>query len=395
VKFYSADVVFPIDAPSIPKGLLVTENDGTIIDCLGPEHPEYNLQNAENLQGWLVPGFVNAHCHLELSHLKNRIPQHTGLDGFVEDLMHLKRIPDFEKQESIAAADKEMLANGIVAVGDISNGSDSFEVKAASKIQYFTFIERYGFNPAAAESSFETGNALLKILKQLPKNTAGNLTPHANYSISIPLLQKIVNQLEEEKGVFTIHNQESMSENELFQFKTGKMVERFKRMNIPIEKFEVTGKTSLASLLQFFPSKIPIQLVHNTFSSEKDIQQAIAHNRQTYFCLCPGANLFIENMLPPVELIRAFTNQLTIGTDSLASNNQLDIVEEIILLQNAFPKISTEEMLKWGTLNGAKFLGFSNHLGSFTKGKKPGIVNLTDINAFSFKINSRAKKAIN
>lgn len=395
MKFYSADVVFPIDAPSIPKGLLVTENDGTIIDCLGPEHPEYNLQNAENLQGWLVPGFVNAHCHLELSHLKNRIPQHTGLDGFVEDLMHLKRIPDFEKQESIAAADKEMLANGIVAVGDISNGSDSFEVKAASKIQYFTFIERYGFNPAAAESSFETGNALLKILKQLPKNTAGNLTPHANYSISIPLLQKIVNQLEEEKGVFTIHNQESMSENELFQFKTGKMVERFKRMNIPIEKFEVTGKTSLASLLQFFPSKIPIQLVHNTFSSEKDIQQAIAHNRQTYFCLCPGANLFIENMLPPVELIRAFTNQLTIGTDSLASNNQLDIVEEIILLQNAFPKISTEEMLKWGTLNGAKFLGFSNHLGSFTKGKKPGIVNLTDINAFSFKINSRAKKAIN
>ena len=394
MKFYSADVVFPIDTASIPNGLLVTEDDGTIIACLSPEHPDYSLQNAEILTGWLVPGFVNAHCHLELSHLKNKIPQHTGLDGFVMDLMRLNNASDAEKQKAMQAADAEMLANGIVAVGDISNGSDSFKIKAVSKIQYFTFIERFGFSPAAADVAFESGRNLLEKLKQLPQNNQGNLTPHANYSVSIPLLKKIVNQLEMENGIFTIHNQESASENEFFQFKTGKMVERFEKMNIPLDHFEASRKSSLETLLHYFPSKIPSQLVHNTFSSELDIQKAIQQNSNIYFCLCPAANIYIENKLPNLEWIRKNTNQITIGTDSLASNSQLDIVEELIILQNANPEIRIEELLKWGTLNGADYLGFSRKLGSFTKGKKPGIVNLLDVNTFSYKINSSSKKAI-
>ena len=394
MKFYSADVVFPIETASIPNGLLVTEDDGTIIACLSPEHPDYSLQNAEILTGWLVPGFVNAHCHLELSHLKNKIPQHTGLDGFVQDLMRLNIASDREKQEAIQAADAEMLANGIVAVGDISNGSDSFELKGASKIQYFTFIERFGFNPVAADIALESGKTLLEVLRQLPQNNQGNLAPHANYSVSIPLLRKIVHQLEIEKGIFTIHNQESESENEFFQFKTGKMVERFEKMNIPLSHFEASGKSSLETMLPYFPSKIPLQLVHNTFSSELDIQKAIQQNSNTYFCLCPAANIYIENKLPNLEWIRRNTNQITIGTDSLASNSQLDILEELIILQNAFPGIPADELLKWGTLNGANYLGFSESLGSFSKGKKPGIFNLLDVNSFSYKINSSAKKAI-
>jgi cytosine/adenosine deaminase-related metal-dependent hydrolase len=394
VKFNSADVVFPIDTASIPNGLLVTEDDGTIIACLSPDHPDYNLQNAEIHKGWLVPGFVNAHCHLELSHLKNKIPQHTGLDGFVQDLMRLNNASDAEKQEAMQAADAEMQANGIVAVGDISNGSDSFALKGVSKIQYFTFIERFGFNPAAADIAFESGKTLLELLKQLPQNKQGNLAPHANYSVSIPLLRKIVHQLEIEKGIFTIHNQESASENEFFQFKTGKMVERFERMNIPLSHFEASGKSSLETMLPYFPSNIPLQLVHNTFSSELDIQKAIQQNSNTYFCLCPAANIYIENKLPNLEWIRRNSNQITIGTDSLASNSQLDIVEELIILQNANPEIPVNELLKWGTLNGANYLGFSKRFGSFSKGKKPGIFNLLDVNSFSYKINSGAKKAI-
>ena len=119
MKFYSADVVFPIETASIPNGLLVTEDYGTIIACLSPDHPDYSLQNAEIHKGWLVPGFVNAHCHLELSHLKNKIPQHTGLDGFVQDLMRLNNASDAEKQKAMQAADAEMQANGIVAVVEL------------------------------------------------------------------------------------------------------------------------------------------------------------------------------------------------------------------------------------------------------------------------------------
>jgi len=394
VKFYSADIVFPIDAPKVPNGLLVTEDDGTILDCLSQDDINYSLNNAEILNGWLVPGFVNAHCHLELSQLKNKIPQHTGLDGFVMELMGLNGISESEKQQAIYEADAEMQRNGIVAVGDISNGSDSFAVKEKSEIQYYTFIERFGFNPDNADLVFEKGVALLEQLKQLSRNVSGNLTPHSNYSVSISLLKKIVKKLEEDNGIFSIHNQESASENELFQFKTGKMLERFEKMKIPISHFAANGKSALASLLEYFPSQLPVQLVHNTFSNELDIQQAIKNNRQTFFCLCPGANLYIENRLPPALLLRKYTHQLTIGTDSLASNTQLDIVSEIIHLQNGFIEIPIEEILKWGTLNGANFLRLSNKLGSFSKGKKPGIVNLLDVNTFSCKINSSSKKTI-
>jgi cytosine/adenosine deaminase-related metal-dependent hydrolase len=394
VKFYSADAVFPIDKASIPNGLLVTENDGTIVTCLSPKHPDYSLQNAEIFNGWLVPGFVNTHCHLELSHLKDLIPKHTGLDGFVLDLMQLKLFKENEKQIAMFAADEEMYANGIVAVGDISNTSDSFNVKANSKLEYFTFIERYGFNPIMADVAFETGKDLIELLRKNSKNNHGSLTPHANYSVSIPLLDKIVNQVEMEKGIFTIHNQESVSENELFQFKTGKMAARFEKMNIPLNHFEAARKSSLETMLPYFPKQIPVQLVHNTFSSESDIEKAIHHNSKTYFCLCPSANLYIENTLPDVSLIRKFTHQITIGTDSLASNNQLDILSEIILLQNANPEIPIEELLKWGTLNGAHFLRLSNKLGSFTNGKKPSIVNIIDVNTNSQKINTPAKKRV-
>jgi cytosine/adenosine deaminase-related metal-dependent hydrolase len=394
VKFYSADIIFPIDAASIPNGLLVTEDDGTIVECISPQHPDYSLQNAEIFTGWLVPGFVNAHCHLELSHLKGKIPKHTGLNGFVQNLMRLNKASDTEKQTAMQAADAEMYANGIAVVGDISNTADSFAVKSNSTLEYFTFIERYGFNPEIAETTVESGKTLLKMLKQLPKNNQGNLAPHANYSVSISLLQKIVQQLEIENGIFTIHNQESASENEFFEFKKGEMVERFARMNIPHNHFEGSGKSALQTMLPHFPSQIPLQLVHNTFSNATDIQNAIHHNNKTYFCLCPAANLYIENRLPDVSLLFRNTNQITIGTDSLASNNILDVVSEIILLQNANPQIPMEEILKWGTLNGANFLGLYAKYGSFTKGKKPRIIHLKDVNSFTCKINSNNKKAI-
>ena len=124
-----------------------------------------------------------------------------------------------------------------------------------------------------------------------------------------------------------------------------------------------------------------IILVHNTFTSEEDVlflQEYHKKNpQQIYFCLCPNANLYIENILPPVHLFRKNNFKIVLGTDSLASNETLSILDEIKTLRKNFPEISLDEMLQWATLNGAKALGFENELGSFDAGKKPGVLNIT------------------
>jgi cytosine/adenosine deaminase-related metal-dependent hydrolase len=101
-----------------------------------------------------------------------------------------------------------------------------------------------------------------------------------------------------------------------------------------------------------------------------------AFNRQTFYCLCPNANLYISNVLPDIHLLMKEQCNIVLGTDSLASNHQLSIAEEIKTIQNNFPGISLETMLQWATINGARALQMDDTLGSFEKGKQPGVLLL-------------------
>jgi len=114
-------------------------------------------------------------------------------------------------------------------------------------------------------------------------------------------------------------------------------------------------------------------LVHNTFSTKADLAYAKTQHQKLYWCLCPNANLYIENNLPDVELMKNEAVKITLGTDSLASNHQLNILAEMYALQRD-KNISFEESLKWATLNGAEFLGIAKAYGSLSVGKKPGII---------------------
>jgi cytosine/adenosine deaminase-related metal-dependent hydrolase len=367
-----ADLVFPIHSPEIEQGMLLLDDHGAVADVLKPGDSGYDHSSAERLNGWLVPGFVNAHCHLELSHLKGKLREKTGLDGFVEELMEFR--PDLTEniQQAMRDADSELTQNGIVAVGDISNGSSSFEIKAASEITYYTFIERFGLDPKKASVSYQSGIQLLELLSKNPKNRLGNLSPHAPYSVSTELFELISDQVSSVNGILSIHNQETQSENELFQTGKGKMHERLLKMGIIKENFSPSGKTSVETVLKFFPSSGKIQLVHNTFTSKRDLDLLETLKDRLFLCLCPGANLYIENQLPDIPLFWKNRFSLTIGTDSLASNSQLSILNELLIIQNSFPEIPVSELFSWASLNGAKLLGLEKELGSFQSGKRPG-----------------------
>ena len=138
-----------------------------------------------------------------------------------------------------------MINNGIVAVGDISNGNSTFNQKDESKINYHTFLEVFSLNPALADEVIDRIN---KLKKEYHSNNI-SIAPHAPYSMSKELLMA-VNELS--GNILTIHNQETASENELFLTKTGKLYEQLSSFSEDIKNWIPTGKNSLHSYLPSF-----------------------------------------------------------------------------------------------------------------------------------------------
>ncbi|MCB0567988.1 MAG: amidohydrolase family protein, partial [Phaeodactylibacter sp.] len=139
----TADIIFPVAAPPVKEGVIVVNEEGKVLR-LG-QRAGHDPASLEIHQGVIVPGFVNTHCHLELSHMKGRVDTGTGLLPFLQKVVKFRDIPMEEILDAISRADQEMFENGIVAVGDISNKLDTRERKESSPIRYYTFVEMFDF----------------------------------------------------------------------------------------------------------------------------------------------------------------------------------------------------------------------------------------------------------
>lgn len=376
--------------------VLVTNNKGVVQDIIKEEEAGDDI---ETLEGILTPGLINCHCHLELSHLKNVIPPHTGLIEFLCSVVTNREAPSkfpppvggeaFEtpeekKYNAIIAAEKEMYDNGIVAVGDIGNTADTSAVKPKSKIYWHNFVEVLSFTDAKANENFNHYKKVFNEFEQIRHKTSNirnSLVPHAPYSIS-PKTFQLINEATANQ-IISIHNQEHTAEDELYKTGGGDYLKFFKIFGINKSPFPVTGKSSIRSVLPYFNKRQTIFLIHNTYMPEEDViwanEYASANNIKLIYCLCPNANLYIENNLPPVEMLMKNNCTIVLGTDSYSSNWQLSIAKEMQALRT-LPEFETVAKLKlvlqWATINGAKALQWDDELGSFEKGKKPGVVLL-------------------
>ena len=392
-----------------PHQAIITDDKGSILDIV-PVHDAGD--EIQQLDGLICPGFINAHCHIELSHLKGLIPEGGGLVNFVQQVMAQRKATDETVHQAIDDAAAEMYHSGIVAVGDICNTANSSLHKENSAIYWHNFIEVSGFvDGAAAKRLAEMENVYKqftdmdeqRLKRDNPQPNAPHSTtvysPHSPYSVSKKLFQLINEQTAGQ--LITIHNQECVAENELYQHKTGGFLALYKNFGIDISGFESTGLTSLQSWLPYFTHQQPIILVHNTFTSQADIDFSREYcNRQKnnaaiYHCLCINANLYIEQQAPPINLLRTNNCSILIGTDSYASNRQLNMLEEIKSIQSATNNnIPLQEVLGWATINGAKALQVEHVFGSLEKGKQPGIVQINHIEDTQLSAQSTATKII-
>ncbi len=361
----------------LPAGsALLVSDQGTIESILPETDSETTMYD-----GVLCPGFVNVHCHLELSHMKGRIPEHTGLVPFLKTVsLQRNEHTEEEKKTARKQAFQEMVNNGIVAVGDIANSTDTLDLRALDQLHFHTFVEALGFSEVNAARSFGFALKTFGTYKEQAsrvKLLTQSITPHAPYSVSAPLFRAI--DAHEPSGLLSIHNQESEAENQYYYSKEGNIRDLLGSLGIDDGFFVPSGLTSLKTYLEWLsPGKVYI-FVHNTFTSVEDVQYVKSRLRAAHWCLCPNANLYIENRLPDINMLRHEQVDLCIGTDSLASNHQLSILSELISIRKQYPNIAWEELLKWGTHNGATALQMQDKLGTIEPGKQPGILQITQL----------------
>jgi cytosine/adenosine deaminase-related metal-dependent hydrolase len=211
------------------------------------------------------------------------------------------------------------------------------------------------------------------------------MAAHAPYSVSNELWKLMAPYYKDQTT--SLHTQESQFEDDFLGFQKGDFTRLYELLKIDTSFFQATGKSSLQSVAHHFSGAQRVLLVHDTFTKETDLDfiHELSKIQQTnyHFCLCINANLYINKALPPIELLRQKKCTIVLGTDSLASNHELSIQAEINTIQKHFPQIPLTEILQWATINGAKALGFDKRLGSFEKGKQPGMVWLNQVPKYS------------
>jgi len=368
---YTAEYVYTLAGKPIRNGFVEVADDGTILSvgaCREGEKVD---------EGIICPGFVNAHCHVELSYMKGLFRKGTGMAGFIDQINALRDTSSKEDRlAALKAAMDDMWAQGVQAMADISNCADSFSVKASHPMYTRTFLEVFGAVPSECEEVMAGVTKLQADARALGLDAAP--TPHSCYTMS-PQLLTASSKAGLEDGYLSFHSEESDEEEQMMMYGSGPMWDNRIANGIPTPP--VTGTSSLEYFLERVTSAVPapvpgnVLLVHECCLTADGARLAKKVLQHPYLAVCPLSNIFIHNTLPPIPIMRESGIPICIGTDSLSSNDQLSIAAEIACLQQAFG-VPMQELLTWACLNGACFLGLQDRIGSLEPGKKPGVVRI-------------------
>lgn len=391
IKHYSADYILPVSSPPLQNGIVSVTDSGAIAGIYDENSPEVKKFEIERLQGLITPGFVNAHCHIELSHLEKKVDRNLGLIPFLELMIGFRQM-DFEGDvgKAMEKADADMYRRGIVAVGDVCNSGISKQVKKASPLFYHTFVEVICFAPDDVKEVFRQHAQIADEFADDGQQVS--LSPHSPYSVCKDLFRYLNKYCQENGRLISIHNQESEEENKFYRYKKGGFVDFYKRLQRDIGFFKPQARNSIQSILPLFLPTQRILLVHNTYTSLKDLYFVRRFGHDIFWCFCPNANLYIEGRLPKIEMFLFNDFNITLGTDSLASNDSLCMLSELKTLAKHYPAIPLTTTLAWATLNGARLFNLTEQFGTLEVGKKPGINLISNTNGLMLTADSEVRK---
>jgi cytosine/adenosine deaminase-related metal-dependent hydrolase len=345
----------------LERGVVVEVNDlGTITAISQPANMD-SMAGVEFYPGILIPGMINAHCHLELSYLRGAIAEHTGFAGFAREIGRVRgNYTENERLHAASVADSAMWQEGVEVVIDIANDDLAMPIKEHSKIEYYTLFEAFGLTTKSSNAQ--------ESLAAKYKNAG--VTPHSTYSLQEAPFRQIA-----QSGALplSIHFLESEAETALYN-NEGSLWEWYSKMGWECDFLH--HKSPARRIIESVPAERRTLVVHNCEATPNDVKLLNTHFREpATWVLCPESNRYISEITPPYTMLREMGAQVAIGTDSLASARHLNMVENMRMLE----RTPLAEVLSYATINGAKALGIDDKKGSIAIGKQPGLVVISGV----------------
>ena len=354
---YTARWIVPIDVPPIDGGC-VTIADGRIV-AVGAHQP--GLADIDLGDVAVLPGFVNAHTHLDLSGARGQCPITGDFTHWLRRVIafRMNRTPQ-QVQSDIGSGIAECLGFGTTCIGDISAGGTSWDLLQAASCRSVVFHEVLGLTTERAEGNLRTLDADLARHQPSDRSMAG-ISPHAPYSVCGSLFGELANRI----LPTAIHLGETREELELLRSHTGPFVEFLKELGV----WDAAGLVANPeAILHLFPNGI---FVHGNY-----LDSAQTFTPGQTVVLCPRTHSAFGHSRHPVLAWLERGVRIALGTDSLASNPDLDILEEARHLHASYPEVGPTDVLRMFTQSGAEALGLDAVCGTLTAGKSADLVVL-------------------
>jgi cytosine/adenosine deaminase-related metal-dependent hydrolase len=359
--------LLPIEAPPIERGAILIDSNGRI-EAVGPDAAvprPYGVSTDEFGDAILIPGLINTHTHLEL----------TGFEGQVQDqefsawIRHLRQLKSTRKSSEYIDAARRGLADcyaaGVTLIAD--TGDSGAVIQALSEVDGagLAYQEVFGPDPSQVELS-------LAQLQEKVRRGSGwatervkiGVSPHAPYTVSEPLFQAVARWARAEQLPLAVHLAESLAEVQFLRAAAGPFAEAWNARGIPLPA--TLGHTPVAWAARHDVLNERSLCIHAVQVGPEDIQRladtgaAVAH--------CPLSNRVHGHGVAPLAALLAADIRVGLGTDSVVSLGQLDLLAEGRAARE-IAELTAEEALQLCTLGGARALGVGSETGSLVVGK--------------------------
>jgi cytosine/adenosine deaminase-related metal-dependent hydrolase len=360
----SARWVFPVDRAPLERGTVTIEQDRIVaVDPRGRRTPDHDLGNVA-----LLPGLVNAHTHLDLTGLRGKCPPSPDFIDWLRAVVRHRRAQTPEQvQADVRAGLAELLRFGTTLVGDIAAGGASWEALAGAALRAVVYYELVGLPD---DRLFPGLRAAWSWLRTHPGSGTCRpaWSPHAPYSVSRTLLAATRNQSRSSSLPLAIHLAETLEEKQLLETRSGPFVPL-------LQELDVWAPSQLAGdwddALRLTAGGSPVSYVHANY-----LPVGVALPPSSTIVFCPRTHAAFSH--PPHRFPDLLERgiRVALGTDSLASNPDLDVLAETRFAHERYSQVSGEALLRMATLSGAEALGWDHDTGSLAAGKSADMVVL-------------------
>ena len=369
---YRAAWVLPIATPPVRDGWVLVDAGRILSSGTADASPQFKADSVARIDlgdAAILPGLVNAHTHLELSWMRHQVPPSDSMPAWASRLMSLRRGVSEEPVGPIADAVRDVRAAGTALVGDVTNTLAAYDVLADSELSAAIFRELLGFNSPDPDQVVADAEAELATLTPLARLRPA-LVAHAPYSVSPALFRAIGRAMGDRP--MSVHLGESADELQFLRDGTGAWRELLGQLGVWNDNWQPPGCGPVEYLDRLGLVNRRLLAVHGTQLDDGELARLASANAT--IVTCPRSNMWTGAGTPPIERFYASGVRVAIGTDSLASVEDLNLFAELAAVRRLAPGVPAARIIDSATLQGAGALGFAADYGSIEPGKRADLI---------------------